>query len=66
MDPEGEKYYREEDEIENAENQIISKIDDEEDLEEFYAEREENGWIVLNRYDPKIPPMKIGQLEHYY
>ncbi len=39
---------------------------DEEELEEFYAELEETGWIVLNRYDPKIPPMKIGQLEHYY
>jgi superfamily II DNA or RNA helicase len=65
MDPNGEIYYREEGEIEKAEDQIIGKIDDEE-LEEFYAEREENGWIVLNRYDPKIPPMKIGQLEHYY
>ena len=66
MDPEGRKYYREEGDIEKAEDQIIGKIEDEEELEEFYAEREENGWIVLNRYDPKIPPMKIGQLEHYY
>ena len=66
MDPEGIKYYREEGDIEKAEDKIVSQIDDEEELEEFYAEREETGWIVLNRYDPKIPPMKIGQLEHYY
>lgn len=66
LDPNGEIYYREEGEIEKAEDQIIAKIDNDTDKEEFYAEREENGWIVLNRYDPKIPPMKIGQLEHYY
>lgn len=66
IDPEGKKYYREESEIENAEDQIISKIYDEEELEEFSAERAENGWIPLNRYDPKIPPIKIGELEHYY
>lgn len=66
IDPEGKKYYREESEIEKAEDQIISMIDDEKELEDFYAEREENGWIVLNRYDHKIPPIKIGQLEHYY
>lgn len=66
IDPEGEKFYKEKSEVEKAEDQIIGKIDDEEELEEFYAEREENGWIVLNRYNTKIPPMKIGQLEHYY
>ena len=66
MDPDGEIYYIKEGEIEKAEDQIVRKIEDEEELEEFYAEREETGWIVLNRYDPKIPPMKIGQLEHYY
>ena len=66
MDPEGENYYGNRDEIEKAEDQIISQIEDEDELEEFYAELEETGWIVLNRYDSKIPPMKIGQLEHYY
>ena len=66
MDPEGENYYGNRDEIEKAEDQIVSQIEDEDELEEFYAEREETGWIVLNRYDSKIPPMKIGQLEHYY
>lgn len=66
IDPDGEIYYKEEGEIEKAENQIVRLIDDERELEEFYAEREENGWVVLNRYDHKIPPMKIGQLEHYY
>jgi superfamily II DNA or RNA helicase len=65
MDPDGEIYYGQESDIVKAEDQIVSQIDDEEE-EEFYAEREENGWIVLNRYDSKIPPMKIGQLEHYY
>ena len=66
LDPTGEIYYSEEREVENAEQTIISHILDEEDQEKFYAEREESGWIVLNQYDPKIPPMKIGQLEHYY
>ena len=66
MDSDGEIYYGQESDIVKAEDQIVSQIDDEEELEEFYAEREETGWIVLNRYDSKIPPMKIGQLEHYY
>ena len=66
MDPHGDKYYGEKSEVEMAEDQIVKHIDNEVDLEEFYAEREENGWIALNRYDPKIPPMNIGQLEHYY
>lgn len=66
LDPNSEIYYSEKSEIDKAEEQIVTQIEDEEKLEEFYAEREENGWIVLNRYDQKIPPMKIGQLEHYY
>ena len=66
MDPDGEIYYIKEGEIEKAEDQIVRNIEDEEELEEFYAEREETGWVVLNQYDPKIPPMKIGHLEHYY
>ena len=62
MDPDGEIYYGQES---DKERHAVVDEDDEEE-EEFYAEREETGWIVLNRYDPKIPPMKIGQLEHYY
>ena len=65
MDPDGEIYYGNESDIEKAEDKIVSMLEDEEE-EEFYAEREEKGWIVSHRYDPKIPPMKIGQLEHYY
>ena len=66
IDPEGEKYYKEESKIEKAEKNIVKMIDDEQELEEFYAEQEINGWKVLNRYDLKIPPIGIGQLEHYY
>jgi hypothetical protein len=65
MDPDREIYYGQKSDIVKAEDQILSQIDEDEE-EEFYAERDENGWVVLNRYDPKIPPMKIGQLEHYY
>ena len=45
---------------------IESNIDDDDKLEELYTDIEIDGWIPLIKYDSKFPPMKIGELEHYF
>ena len=68
-DPDGTIYYKTKEEVGNAESSIIKKIrdlDKEDFEEEFYADRDECGWIVLHKHDSKIPPMNVGELDKYY
>ena len=66
LDPNGKKYYSNQKELDSAQKIIESNIDNDDKLEELYTDIEINGWIPLIKYDSKFPPMKIGELEHYF
>jgi hypothetical protein len=66
LDPNGEQYYSNQKELDSAQKIIESNIDDDDKLEELYTEIQIHGWIPFIKYDPKFPPMKIGELEHYF
>lgn len=66
LDPNGKKYYSNQKELDSAQKIIESNIDDDDKLEELYTDIEIDGWIPLIKYDSKFPPMKIGELEHYF
>ena len=54
--------------MKKAEEHIERRLreESEETYEEYFTGKQIDGWKVLNAYDPKIPPMNIGQMEHYY
>lgn len=67
IDPTGKIYYNEESLLVDVEKEIIKNMGDDKVLvRKFKKDKKRNGWIILNKYDSKIPPMNIGQLEHYY
>ena len=66
LDPNGKKYYSNQKELDSAQKIIESNIDDDDKLEELYTDIQIDGWIPLIKYDSKFPPMKIGELEHYF
>ena len=63
MDPDGTIYYNTESEMENAIDEIFKTVTN---RKKFSKECKRSGWIILNQHDSKIPPMKIGQTEHYF
>lgn len=64
MDPDGVKYYGNKSEIDKAQDEILKKIEDEDELDEL-AESFMN-WEKWSQYDSKIPPMTLGASENYY
>lgn len=68
IDPDKIKYYGEKEDMKKAEEHIERRLreESEETYEEYFTGKQIDGWKVLNAYDPKIPPMNIGQMEHYY
>ena len=67
VDPNNEEYYSSKLECVNSKEKLINEYElklNEEDYDEFLEDIEDNGWIELNKYDPKIPPYR--DLEKYY
>jgi len=67
VDPNNEEYYSSKLECVNSKEKLINEYElklNEEDYDEFLEDIEDNGWIELNKYDPKIPPYR--DLDKYY
>ena len=65
IDPNHDKYYSTEKELEKAKDNLYYNLDDD-DWEEMEEQEIIHGWSHLNTFDNKIPPMKVGQSDHYY
>ena len=66
VDPESENYYTSKQECITAKEKIISEAEnlEDEEYEELMIDIDDDGWIELNKHDPKIPPFR--DLDKFY
>ena len=57
MDPDGVKYYGNQSEIDKAQDEILKKIEDEDELDELNDNIMD--WKKWSPYDSKIPPTEL-------
>lgn len=66
LDPQKNKYYRSNDEINQAKKKVFETICCKKERVKLRKDVGRHGWIRLHNYDKKIPPMCIGECEKYF